>query len=62
MYVLQQVLFSFKVFVKKCDQEDKIFSVLESIDVEPINKMFPGYKGIGRHGFSRAVLFKALVL
>jgi len=62
MYVLQEVLFPFEVFVKKCDQEDQIFSALESIDVEPINKMFPGYKGIGRHGYSRAALFKALVL
>lgn len=62
MYVLQQVLFPFEVFVKKCDQDDQIFLALASIDVEPIKKMFPAYKGVGRHGYSRAALFRALVL
>jgi hypothetical protein len=62
MYVLQQVLFPFEVFVKNCDQDDQIYLALASVDAEPIKKMFPAYKGVGRHGYSRAALFRALVL
>jgi len=33
MYVLQQVLFPFEVFVKNCDQDDQIFLALSSIEI-----------------------------
>ncbi|MGB9847040.1 MAG: transposase [Desulfotomaculales bacterium] len=62
MYVLQQVLFPFEVFVKNCDQDDQIFLALASINTEPVKKMFPPHKGVDRHGYSRAALFRALVL
>ncbi|NSW84627.1 MAG: transposase [Syntrophothermus sp.] len=39
-----------------------MFLALASIDVEPIKKMFPAYKGVGRHGYSRVALFRSLVL
>jgi len=44
MYVLQEVLFSFEVFIKNTDEDDQIFLALASIDVESIKKMFTAYR------------------
>ena len=36
MYVLQEALFPFESFVKDMDQDDRIFMLLSSIEVEPV--------------------------
>ena len=61
MYVQQEALFPFESFVKNVDEDDRIFVALSSIDVQPIMTLFPD-KRLGRPGFSRVALFRALVL
>lgn len=62
MYFLQEILFPFEVFVQNADHDDHIFLALSSIDVEPIRKKFSYHMGVGRPGYDRTALFRALVL
>lgn len=62
MYFQQEILFPFVVFVQNADHDDHIFIALSSIDVEPVQKKFPYYRGVGRPAYERTALFRTLVL
>jgi len=61
MYAIQEAWFPFESFIKNIDQDDRIFMLLSSIDVQPIIEAFP-VKQLGRRPYPRPAIFRALVL
>jgi len=62
MFYLQEILFPFEVFIQNADYSDRIFWALSLIDIKPVQKKFFKHCRVGRPGYSRVALFRALIL